>query len=156
SIRVWEATAQEGKLVHAVFAHEAPVSRLVYAADGKTLYSLGEDRVAKAWDAAKMVERHVYPKQPDAVLAFDVRADHKQLALGRYDGVLGLLDEATGKTQTEPLPVKPKPPELRRLLPSAGPRGQTIRIACEASGEANALVASAAGVKAERIRRDGG
>ena len=89
------------------------------------------------------------------VPAFDVRADHKQLALGRYDGVLALLDEATGKTQVEPLPLKPKPPELRKLLPNAGPRGETIRVVCEASGEVGMIVASIPGVQAERVPRQG-
>src|SRR5262249_15168633 len=31
----------------------------------------------------------------------------------------------------EPLPVKPKPPQLAKLTPSAGRRGQTIRITLE-------------------------
>jgi WD40 repeat protein len=95
SIRVWEVTAEGGKVVHSVFAHEAPVTRLIYSADGKTLYSLGEDRKVKVWDADKMVERKVYPPQPEAVLALAVRPDGKQLALGRFDGALLLLGEKT-------------------------------------------------------------
>src|SRR5207247_8338510 len=92
SIRVWEANAAGGKLVHSVFAHEGPITGLAYAADGKTLYSLSEDRTLKAWDAAKMVERKLYPTQPETLLTFAVRPCHKQLALGSYDGVLALLD----------------------------------------------------------------
>jgi WD40 repeat protein len=108
SIRIWQADADGGKLVQSAFAHEAPVLRLVYAADGKTLYSLSEDRSIKAWDTAKLTEKKVYDKQPEAVLALAVSADHKQIALGRYDGALLLLDEATGKAQAQPLPAKPK------------------------------------------------
>ena len=107
SIRVWDVSASGGKIVHSVFAHEGPVTRLAYSSDGKTLYSLSEDRGLKAWDTAKMVERTVYPRQPETPLAFAVRPDHKQLAVGRYDGVLSLLEEATGKIQSEPLPLKP-------------------------------------------------
>src|SRR5262249_26323144 len=108
SIRIWEATADGGRLVHSVFAHEAPVARLLYAADGKTLYALGEDRTVKAWDVGPMTEHKVYAKQPENVLVLALRHDQKQLALGRYDGALVLLDAATGKVQGQPLPAKPK------------------------------------------------
>jgi hypothetical protein len=114
SIRVWGVTTDGGKLVHSVFAHEGPVTRLAYSGDGKTLYSLGEDSGLKAWDAGKMIERTAYPKQPETPLALAVRPDHKQLAVGRYDGVLSLLDEATGKVQSEPLPRKPSPGDSPR------------------------------------------
>jgi WD40 repeat protein len=131
SIRVWEVSAAGGKLIESVFAHEAPVVHLAYSADGQTLYSLSEDRTAKAWDTTRMVERKVYPRQPEAVLALAVRPDHKQLALGRYDGVVALLDEATGQVQAEPLPVKPKPPQLNKITPVSGRRGQTLRVVFE-------------------------
>jgi WD40 repeat protein len=107
SIRVWEVTPTGGKLVQSVFAHEGPVLKLVYTPDGKTLYSLGEDRVVKAWDTAKLSEKKVFAKQPEAALALAVRSDQKQLALGRYDGVLLLIDAETGKEQAQPLPAKP-------------------------------------------------
>jgi WD40 repeat protein len=131
SIRVWEATAEAGKLVHSVFAHEAPVIRLAYSADGKVLYSLAENRDVKAWDAARMVERTVYPRQPESVLALAVRPDRGQLALGRYDGALLLVEEATGKVQAQPLPVKPKPPQAKKLVPASGIRGQAVRLTIE-------------------------
>jgi WD40 repeat protein len=131
SIRVWEATAQGGKLVQSVFAHEAPVLRLAYSSDGKVLYSLAEDRTVKAWDAARMVERTVYPRQPETVLALAVRPDRGQLALGRYDGALLLLDEATGKVQAQPLPVKPKPLQAKKLTPDFGVRGKAVLVTIE-------------------------
>jgi WD40 repeat protein len=131
SIRVWEVTPTSARLVHSVFAHEGPVNRLAYGPSGATLFSLSEDRTVKAWDAAKMVERKVYPKQPDAPLALALRPDRGQLAIGRYDGGLVLLDEATGKVQAEPLPPKPKVPILTKLTPSAGQRGQSLSVALE-------------------------
>ena len=131
SVRVWEVSAQGGKLVHAVFAHEAPVVRVAWSADSKTLYSLSEDRVAKAWDAGRMVERVVYPTQPEAPLALAVRPDQKQIAIGRYDGALVLLDEATGKEQGQPLPAKPKPPALNKATPNSAMRGQMVRVRLE-------------------------
>jgi WD40 repeat protein len=131
SIRVWEVSPEGGKLVHAVFAHEAPITRLVYSADDGSLYSLSEDRTAKAWDTSRMVERRVYPRQPALPLALALRPDQKQLALGRFDGGLALFDEVTGKVQAQPLPEKPKPPVLAKLTPNSGRRGETIRIRFE-------------------------
>ena len=69
SIRVWRVDATGGRIAHSVFAHEGPVTRIAYSKDGKTLYSVGQDRVLKAWDAAAMVERKVYDKQPESVLS---------------------------------------------------------------------------------------
>jgi len=128
SIRVWEVSAKAGRIVQSAFAHEAAVTRLIYSTDGKILYSLSEDRTLKAWNAERMVEQKVYAKQPEAVLSFAVAPDHHQLALGRYDGVVALLHEQNGRLQSEPLPVKPKPPILTKLAPAAGPRGQVLRV----------------------------
>jgi WD40 repeat protein len=134
SIRVWRVTAEGGKIAHSVFAHEAPVVSLAYTADGKKLYSLGEDRTVKAWDTASMVERKVYERQPESALGLAVRPDAKQLALGRYDGALVLLDTATGKRQAEPLPIKPKPP-VAEMEPNDSPRtGQTVKLAATVNG----------------------
>jgi len=131
SIRVWRADAAGGKLVHSVFAHTAPVTALAYAIDSSVLYSLSEDRSIKIWDAARMVEKKHFDAQPEAVLSLAVRPDHKQLAIGRYDGALVLLDEATGKAQAQPLPVKPQPPALNKLTPGAGQRGKTVIVTFE-------------------------
>jgi WD40 repeat protein len=140
SIRIWEASAEGGKLVHSVFAHEGPVTKLAYSADGGSLYSLSEDRTAKAWDAAKMVEHAVYARQPDTALALAVRPDRKQVAVGRFDGVLALLDEATGKVQAEPLPEKPKPPKLEKLTPASATRGGEVKVKLEGKGLQGAAV----------------
>jgi WD40 repeat protein len=128
SIRVWAVNASAGKLVHSAYAHEAPVVRLAYSADGKTIYSLGEDRALKSWDTATMRERMVYAKQAEAPLSLAVRPDQKQLAVGRYDGVLVLLDEASGKVEKQPLPARPKPPQVTKVTPNFGVRGATLRV----------------------------
>ena len=150
SLRVWEVSGREGRLANAVFAHEGPIVRVAWSTDGKTLYSVSEDRIAKAWDAGRMVERVVYAKQPEAPLALAVRSDQKQLAVGRYDGVLVLLDEATGKVQSQPLPAKPKPPVLNKATPASGVRGQTIRIKLEGQNldGATEAITNLPGVKA--------
>jgi WD40 repeat protein len=148
SIRVWEVSSSAGRVVQSVFAHEGPVTHLVYADGGKTLYSLSEDRTLKAWDAGRMVERKVHAKQPEEVLALAVSPDGKQLALGRYDGVLLLMDAATGKVQGQPLPRKPMPPVVSKVSPTWGQRGQAVRLHFEGNhlDEATELIASQAGV----------
>ncbi len=153
SIRVWEVSPEGGKIVHSVFAHESSVTRLAYAADGKTLYSLSEDRSVKAWDSVRMTERKVYARQPEVALALALRPDQRQLALGRYDGRLVLLDESTGKVQAEPLPPKPKPPQLTKLSPPAGRRGQVHRLTFEGNhlDGATEITASAPGVTGKRV-----
>lgn len=131
SIRVWEATPAGSRLIRSAFAHEGAITRLVYARDGKALYSLSEDRTAKAWTAATLVERTVYVRQPETALSLALRAEPPQLALGRYDGVVQLLDPASGKVLAEPLPVKPRPPALTRITPASGVRGQKLQLTFE-------------------------
>ena len=131
SIRVWEATPTAGKLVQSVFAHTEPVTRLAYSADGQSLYSIGEGKSAKRWDAAKMVEQLTFPPQPDTMLSLALRPDGKQLAVGRFDGVVQLIDTTTGKATAEPLPEKPKPPMVGKLTPNFGRRGTTVKVALE-------------------------
>jgi WD40 repeat protein len=144
SIRLYEVGADAHRLIHSVFAHQGPVTRLIYSSDGKTLYSLAEDRTVKAWDSARMVERKVYAPQPETTLALAVRQDRKQLALGRYDGVVILLDEANGTVQSEVKPAskpkesakkaqdaKPAPPQAIKLTPASGPRGKSIQVLVE-------------------------
>jgi WD40 repeat protein len=109
SIRTWKADAEGGTLTRAAFAHQAAVTRLLYTADSKTLFSVGDDKVIKAWDVAKLTEKATLPAQPETVLSAALRPDGKQLAVGRFDGVLELVDPATGKAAFAPLPAKEKP-----------------------------------------------
>src|SRR5262245_12449362 len=125
SIRVWDVTPTEARLVHAVFAHEGPVLHLAYAADGQILYSLSEDKTAKAWATAQLTERTVYSKQAEAPRVLAVRPDHKQLAVVRLDGALVLMNQADGKVQSQPLPARP---QINKLSPTSAHRGQTFRI----------------------------
>jgi WD40 repeat protein len=152
SIRVWEVDRTGGKVVHSVFAHEGPITRLVYSRDGKVLYSLSEDRIIKSWDTAKMVERRVYAAQAETPLSLAVRPDGKQLAVGRYDGALVLLDEASGKVQGQPLPIKPKPPVLEKITPAYGARGRTIDVKIQGKNvDGAALVSTVPGLTATPV-----
>ncbi len=113
SIRVYEALTpnpspkgrgefREGaRLRQSVFAHEGPVQKVLFSSDSKTLYSVGQDRVIKAWDVEKMIERKVYDKQPETVMCMALREDAGQIIIGRYDGVVQLIDIKTGKVARE-------------------------------------------------------
>ena len=101
SIRVYEPTPTDAKLRRSVFAHEGAVQKLVFTGDSKTLYSVGQDRIVKAWDIEKMVERKVYDKQPETVLCLALREDTGQIIVGRYDGIVQLIDMKTGKVAHE-------------------------------------------------------
>ncbi|MBY0460904.1 MAG: hypothetical protein K2V38_26590, partial [Gemmataceae bacterium] len=116
------------------FAHEQPVWRLAYAPDGATLFTAGEDKVVKAWNAAKLTEAKVYDTQPDAVLDFALKPDAKQFALARFDGAGVLVDAGSGKVLAQPMPAKPAQPKIDRLAPAGGPRGATVTVAAFGTG----------------------
>lgn len=135
SIRVWEAASAGGRIVHSTFAHDAPITRLVYGSDSKLLFSLSEDRTVKAWDAAQMVERQHLEKLPETPLALAVTSDSSQLAIGRFDGVVDFFDVSNGKRLGAPLSVrsakpapKPEPPVLTAFDRRGATRGQTVRL----------------------------
>ena len=115
SIRTWKADADGGELTRAAFAHQAAVAKLLFTADSKTLFSVGEDKVIKAWDVAKLSEIASLPAHPETITSAALRPDGKQLAIGRFDGVLQLLDPATGKVAFAPLPVKIEPKPMTRF-----------------------------------------
>jgi len=99
SIRVYEVGPGGAKIVTSVFAHEAAVQKIVYGRAGKTLFSLGQDRVVKAWDAQRMVETKTYERLPETGLCLAVRG--VEIAVGRYDGVAQIFESATGKVLHE-------------------------------------------------------
>jgi hypothetical protein len=141
SIRVYSAGSLSAKLLHSVFAHQEPVQKILFSPDSKTLYSVGQGGSLKAWDVERMIELKVYDRQPETVLCMALRSDGKQIALGRYDGVVVLIDEATGKVQAEigatqpekkqPPPQKKPAPQINKITPSAVPRGRTATMVCE-------------------------
>jgi WD40 repeat protein len=140
SLRVWQADRGGGKVALSAFAHEAPVTRLVYSADGQTVWTLGEDRAAKSWDAATLTERKVYPRQPETPLSLAVHPAKNEIAVGRFDGALVVLDVATGKTLRQPLPAKPPGPGDRfpagqEREPNDSPRtGQMVELPVTVTG----------------------
>lgn len=148
TIRVWKADRDGAKLVHAVFAHEKPVWRLAYSRDGGTIYSVGEDRIVKAWNAAKMVETKVLPAMLDSILDFALSPDGKQFAAGRFDGIGATYEAETGKLRVQMLPVAANPPKPNKPSPAAVSRGSTTRVTFNGTdlGHVNQVTANHPGV----------
>jgi hypothetical protein len=117
-IRVWRITpeAKEGTnpLVTTKFAHETPVLRIVWSADGQTIASCGEDRLVKLWNAETLTIRQTLEKQTDWASGLALGASSERLIVGRVDGSLGVYPLAASGTETErPLvPLAEVPPEV--------------------------------------------
>ncbi|MBX9579199.1 MAG: WD40 repeat domain-containing protein [Gemmataceae bacterium] len=133
NLRLWAADAAGGKLVKGVFAHQKPLLRLGYTKDGRTLFTAGEDKVVKAWDAAKLVEKKVYPAHPDAILDLAVHPSGEWYAAARFDGVGNRFEAADGKPMAnQMLPVAGGPPKPKAVSPAAvAPGVQTVTITGE-------------------------
>ena len=103
TLRTWSISPTGGKLTKAAFAHEAPILRVMYSRDGKSIFTSGEDRMVKRWDAATLAEKKAYPKQPDWPHAIALSPNDKLLAVGRHDGSLAIYDAESGRLLREPL-----------------------------------------------------
>jgi WD40 repeat protein len=129
-IRVWEVTPEAKEtanpLLVARYAHEQPLTRLVWAGD--TLVSAAQDGLIKLWSGAEIKERGVLEKQPDwpSALAFAGEA----LVAGRLDGTLACYALADGR------PLAAAPPAAKpaavsslsvRAIQRGGPREITVR-----------------------------
>lgn len=127
-VRIWSVDRNGGKLAQAAFAHEKPVWRVGYSDGGARLFTVGEDRILKSWDAARMSEKLVFPVQPDSVLDLAIAPGGKYLAVARYDGVAATVDALTGKQAVQYLPAQPAPPRPERIAPTAIPIGNTSTV----------------------------
>ena len=149
SIRVWQADAKGGTIVQSAFAHERAVSRFLYSGDGKTLYSIGEDNLAKSWDTLTLTERVIYPRQAETPLSMALRSKPEELILGLYDGGVNARDTKTGKVERKILPAAPKPPTLGKIAPSSVQRGKATSVTITGEAvEGGAVVSDLAGLTA--------
>lgn len=128
SIRVWELSKTEGKLLAAFFAHDGAILRLAFSPDGQTLYSLADDRTLKTWDWAKQAERRPTVKLAADPLTLAMRADGQQIAIGRHDGLVSVIDAVTWKALPDITPGRAEPPAIARVEPDAVPRGRTVTL----------------------------
>lgn len=137
-LRIWDWNGTVARLKKSAFAHDAPILAVAYAPDGRTLFTGSEDRRIKAWDAAALQERHVYPPLADWPLALSVSPDGTRLAAGLYNGDLDLFETASPKL------VKEVWKGVRREVaggnPGADPKPDANRVATPV-----ALAASAPG-----------
>ena len=97
SIRIWRLDRGAVRLERSVFAHDAPIVRLAVSADGRLLASSAEDRTLRLWNLDNMTPQSTVPNQGDWVQGLAFSPDNRRLALGRYDGFLGLWDTKAGK-----------------------------------------------------------
>jgi hypothetical protein len=86
------------------------VSALVYAADGKTLASGGEDGVVRLWDVASCRELRRFGEHPKQVACLAFTPNSQVLASGSQDGTIVLWEVATGR-------------ERKLIQSAAGPLG---------------------------------
>ena len=121
-IRVWSvsADAAEGAnhIVHAVFAHRAPLVRLAYSHDGKMLVSGAQDRTVKLWHADSVAEIGQLPPQPDWPAALALAPADDAVLIGRHDGTLALHDLPSGTLRSELAPTVPPAPVLTEIRPA--------------------------------------
>ena len=97
SIRIWRLDRGGVRLERSVFAHDAPIVRLAVSADGRMLASSAEDRTLRLWNLDNMTPQSTVPNQADWVQGLAFSPDNRRLALGRYDGFLGLWNTKAGK-----------------------------------------------------------
>lgn len=122
-IRVWEISpqAQEGTnpLLFSQFAHETPVLRLSWSAEGDALVSTGEDRLIKVWNAESLALRSQLPKQSEwasgvAIERATMPGAPRRIVVGRIDGTVGVypLPVITLAEAKPLLPAPEYPPEF--------------------------------------------
>jgi WD40 repeat protein len=117
-IRVWQVSSdgKEGTnpLLISKFAHETPVLRIVWSADGKTIVSAGEDRLIKVWNAADLSNRQTLPKQSDWATGLANMPSNTTLFVGRIDGSSQSLNilPPPATTVADLVPAAETPPEV--------------------------------------------
>ena len=147
SIRIWAVTPDGGTLVRSAFAHDRPIRHLAVPT-AELAWSVADDRTVKAFDPLTLAEKRSLPPASADVLAFAVRPDGKQAAVGRFDGTLALLDLPDGKESAQLLPVKPKPPAVDGVTPDAISLGQTVRLTVRGKHLDGLSVVASAGLTA--------
>jgi len=95
-LRTWSIAPSAGALSRSAFAHDGPVIRVAYTPDGQGLFTSSEDRSVKLWDAAVLVEKRVFEKQPDWGLGLAVAPRGDRVAVTRYDGSVAVYQVGPG------------------------------------------------------------
>ena len=163
SIRIWRLDRGGVRLERSVFAHDAPIVRLAVSADGRMLASSAEDRTLRLWNLGNMTPQSTVPNQADWVQGLAFSPDNRRLALGRYDGFLGLWDTKAGKLGLVLRePTVPQPSEPAKLVrtasldpprPRGSVRGSKVRVTLtgQGVGRATAIILPEPGLTATFI-----
>jgi len=76
--------------------HQSPVRAVVASADGRTLYSAGDDLVIQVWDVESGKSARTIPAPAGAITALALSPDGKLLAAGGADGLSRVIQVADG------------------------------------------------------------
>ena len=163
-IRIWDFVSRDqpqiNPLVHARFAHEGPISKLAYSADGERLISIADNRTIKVWETQGYNETQLYDAQPDVAMALAIAPDSSQFIVGRLDGTTEELEirntSRKAKVGVSDVPViRPRSvtsgelPQVSEAEPNQAPEGaQKIEIPAVVSG----VISSEEGVDVDCYR----
>jgi len=106
TIKLWDITT--GKLLRIFHGHQKLVGSLVYLPDGKSLMSGGTDGTIRRWDMASGKELWrtnaqgdktypLYLEYGNTIESLALSPDGKSVVAGNHDGVVKILDAATGE-----------------------------------------------------------
>jgi WD40 repeat protein len=90
-LRTWQLSDKGGILLHSMAGHEDAILRIAYSPDGKRLVTSSADRTIRVWNAETLEEIQVLGPQPDWVSALTFSPSGRQLAAGRFDGSIAIL-----------------------------------------------------------------
>jgi len=125
------AAVQAGDARPVRLEHAGAAFTVVFAPDGRTLFTGSNDSTVRAWDAQTGKELRRFAGHPGGVLALALTADGKALASGGRDQVVRLWDVRSGK-------------ELLRL-PAAPGDVEGLAL----SGDGTQLIASIGGISGQ-------
>jgi WD40 repeat protein len=137
TIHLWET--ESGKEVSPRDGPSRAPTAITVAADGKSVFSLGSDRIVRRWDAATGKSLGTFQAPPDTTLA-TFSTDGRLVALANADETIRVHDVATGKELHR---VKGHKGDIAALaftpdgktLASRGRNDNTIRLVDVAKGQ---------------------
>ncbi|NOX98969.1 MAG: hypothetical protein GXP30_04420, partial [Verrucomicrobia bacterium] len=104
-IRMWRFISKDkptiNPLVHARFAHESDVIKIIVSADGKRLVSSGDDRSVKAWSLPGLKQVKAWGDQSDVATALAMTGGGEGVLAARMDGSVGQFSLKGLQTKTE-------------------------------------------------------